>query len=114
MSATLVGQVKFNRTMTGTYEKGKRQGQQWEFFSLDILDMVSGCTWSCQLDASEPGYKVVEGVADDALKGHKVRVRISAQTAGPRQFPDGTTKMQIRSKLTALEDLGPFEPGKDD
>lgn len=114
MSATLIGQVKYNRTMTGTYEKGKRQGQQWEFFSLDILDMVSGFSWSCQMDASEPGYKAVEGVADDALKGHKVRVRIGAQTAGPRQLPDGTSRMQIRSKLVSLEDLGPFEPGKDD
>jgi|GEM_PF-1910503 len=111
MSTTLIGQVKYNRTMTGTYEKGKRQGQQWEFLSLDILDMVSGFAWSCQMDASEPGYKEVQ---DDALKGHKVRVRIGAQTAGPRQLPDGSTRMQIRSKLASLEDLGPFEPGKDD
>lgn len=111
MSATLIGHVKYNRTMTGTYEKGKRQGQQWEFLSLDVLDMVSGFTWSCQLDASEPGYQEYQ---DDALKGHKVRVRIGAQTAGPRQMPDGSSRMQIRSKLVALEDLGLFEPGKDD
>lgn len=111
MSATLIGKVNYNRTMTGTYEKGKRAGQQWEFLSLDILDMTVGFTWSCQIDASEPGYKEYQ---DDALKGHKVRVRISSQSAGPRQMPDGSSRMQIRSKLVALEDLGPFEPGKDD
>lgn len=103
MSVTLVGKVNYNRVMTGTYDKGKRQGQQWEFLSLDILDPATGFVWSCQFDSSEPKY---QEYADDSLKGHKVRVRISSQTAGQRTMPDGSTRMQIRSRLVALEDLG--------
>ncbi len=111
MSVTLVGKVSYNRVMTGTYSQGKRQGQQWEFLSLDILDTTTGFTWSCQFDSSEPKY---QEYPDDSLKGHKVRVKISSQTAGPRQLPDGSTKMQIRSRLIALEDLGEWQPDEDD
>lgn len=103
MSVTLVGKVKYNRVMAGTYNQGKRQGQQWEFLSLDILDPSTGYTWSCQYDSSEPGY---QEYADDSLKGHKVAVKISSQTAGQRQLPDGSTRMQIRSRLCGLKDLG--------
>ena len=110
MSATLIGKVNYNRVMSGTHDKGKRQGQKWEFLSLDILDTITGYTWSCQFDASEPKY---QEFPDDSLKGHKVRVRISSQTAGERKFPDGSTKIQIRSRLIALEDLGEWPLDED-
>ncbi len=106
MSVTLIGKVNYNRVMTGTYSTGKRQGQTWEFLSLDILDTATGFVWSCQFDASEPRY---EEHPDGSLKGHKVRAKISSQSAGPRQLPDGTTKTQIRSRLVALEDLGEWQ-----
>ena len=103
MGVTIVGKVNYNRVMTGTYDKGKRAGQNWEFLSLDILDTFTGFTWSCQFDSTEPKY---QEHPDDSLKGHKVRARISSQSAGERTFPNGTTKMQIRSRLISLEDLG--------
>ncbi|MHB8600164.1 MAG: hypothetical protein ACYDER_25560 [Ktedonobacteraceae bacterium] len=106
MAVMLVGKVNYNRVMTGTYSQGKRAGQNWEFLSLDILDTSTGFTWSCQFDATEPKY---QEYADDTLKGHKVRVKITSQSAGERTFPNGTKKMQIRSRLKSLEDLGEWE-----
>ena len=106
MAVTLLGKVNYNRVMTGTYDKGKRAGQNWEFLSLDILDTSTGFTWSCQFDATEPRY---QEYPDGTLKGHKVRVKISSQSAGSRTMPDGTSRMQIRSRLKHLEDLGEWE-----
>jgi hypothetical protein len=103
MSATLVGRVKYNRLMQGKYEKGKRQGQEWEFLSLEIVDTTTGFTWSCQLPSEAESY---QEFPDDSLKNHKVLVKIGSQSAGPRTLPDGTQRMQIRSQLIALEDLG--------
>ena len=104
--AMLTGTVKYARVMDGEYKSGKRQGQRWEFLSMEIIDPVTGFTWACQLPSEDSTYRDASG-AD--LTGHKVRVKVTSQTAGPRTKPDGTQVMQIRSQVRRLEDLGEFE-----
>jgi hypothetical protein len=103
MAVTIRGRVKYNRTVQGVYDSGKRKGEHWEFLSLDVLDVATGFSWSCQLPSRDPGYKEIP---DDALVGHEVKARITSQTAAKRELPDGSTRMQIRSQITRLEDLG--------
>ena len=101
--AILTGNVKYARVMDGEYKTGKRQGEKWEFLSLEIIDAVTGFTWSCQLSSEDGSYP--QATRSD-LTGHKVRCKIAAQTAGPRTKPDGSQVMQIRSQVRKLEDLG--------
>lgn len=103
MSTILIGICKYNRTIEGEYKTGKRQGDHWEFLSLEIVDTTTGYVWSCQVPSEDSSY---QNVPDNELKGHKVRARITSQTAAPRDLPDGSKRMQIRSQLTAFEDLG--------
>ncbi len=103
MAVTIVGNVKFNRTVEGVYQNGSRKGEQWEFLSLDIVDTMTGFVWSCQLPSEDPSYT---NTPDNSLKGHKVKAKITSQTAAERQLPNGSTRMQIRSQISALEDLG--------
>lgn len=104
--AILTGTVKYARVMDGEYKAGKRQGEHWEFLSMEIIDPVTGYTWSCQLPSEDGTYK---DAAKSDLTGHKVRVKVTSQTAGPRTLPDGTQRMQIRSQVRRLEDLGEFD-----
>ena len=101
--AILTGTVKYARVMQGEYKSGKRQGEQWEFLSLEIIDAGTGFNWSCQLSAEDGTYPLATR-AD--LTGHKVRCKVTSQTAGPRTKPDGSQVMQIRSQVRKLEDLG--------
>ena len=45
--AILTGNVKYSRVMQGEYKSGKRQGEQWEILSLEIIDPATGFNWSC-------------------------------------------------------------------
>ncbi len=73
---------------------------------MEIIDPVTGFVWSCQLPSEDGTYK--EASQCD-LTGHRVRVKVTSQTAGPRMLPDGTQRMQIRSQVRRLEDLGEFD-----
>jgi hypothetical protein len=101
--AMLTGVVKSARVVQGEYKTGKRQGEEWEFLSLEINDTVTGFTWSCQLSSEDGTY---QGASRGELVGHKVRCKITSQTAGPRTLPDGSERIQIRSQVRKLEDLG--------
>ena len=101
--AILTGNVKYARVMDGEYKTGKRQGEKWEFLSLEIIDAATGFAWSCQLSSEDSTYAQA---ARADLTGHKVRCKVAAQTAGPRTKPDGSQVMQIRSQVRKLEDLG--------
>lgn len=101
--AILTGNVKSARVVEGQYKTGKRQGEEWEFLALEVVDAVTGFIWSCQL-ASEDGSYIT--VAKRDLVGHKVRCKVASQSAGPRELPDGKQVMQIRSQVRKLEDLG--------
>ena len=101
--AILTGNVKTARVVQGEYKSGKRQGEDWEFLSLEIIDSVTGFTWSCQLSSEDGSYPQVSRAS---LVGHKVRCKIASQSAGPRDLPDGRHVMQIRSQVRKLEDLG--------
>jgi hypothetical protein len=109
MAVTLKGIVKYNKVMVGDYQEGKRKGERWEFLSLEVVDPTTGYIWSCQLPSEDGSYK---STPDNGLKGHVVKARITAQTAGERTMPNGSTRMQIRTTLSKLEDLG--EPDDDD
>ena len=101
--AILTGNVKSSRVVTGEYKSGKRQGDDWEFLALEIIDAVTGFTWSCQLASEDGSYPQVANVD---LVGHKVRCKIASQSAGSRTLPDGREVMQIRSQVRKLDDLG--------
>lgn len=106
MGVTIKGICKYNKVLEGVYEQGKRKGEQWEFLSLEVVDNLTGFTWSCQLPQEDSSYK---HTPDNSLKGHMIKARITSQTAGERTMPDGKTVMQIRSQVTRLEDLGEVE-----
>ena len=101
--AILTGNVKSVRVVTGEYKTGKRQGDEWEFLALEIIDAGTGFIWSCQLASEDGSYK---NVAKGDLVGHKVRCKIASQSAGSRVLPDGREVMQIRSQVRKLEDMG--------
>lgn len=101
--AILTGNVKSARVVEGQYKTGKRQGEEWEFLALEIIDAGTGFLWSCQLASEDGSYpQATKG----SLAGHKVRCKIASQSAGPRDLPDGRQVMQIRSQVRKLEDLG--------
>ena len=101
--AILTGNVKSARVVTGEYKTGKRQGEEWEFLALEVIDAVTGFIWSCQLASEDGSYPAIAKVD---LTGHKVRCKIASQSAGSRLLPDGREVMQIRSQVRKLEDLG--------
>ena len=101
--AILTGNVKSSRVVTGEYKTGKRQGEDWEFLALEIIDAVTGFVWSCQLASEDGSYP--QATKGD-LVGHKVRCKVASQSAGSRVLPDGREVMQIRSQVRKLEDLG--------
>ena len=87
----------------GRIQVGQAAGEDWEFLSLEIIDGVTGFTWSCQLASEDGSYaQVTRG----DLTGHKVRCKVTSQTAGLRTLADGREVMQIRSQVRKLEDLG--------
>ena len=101
--AILTGNVKSARVVEGKYKTGKRQGEEWEFLALEVVDAVTGFIWSCQL-ASEDGSYI--DVSRGDLVGHKVRCKVASQSAGERELPDGRKVMQIRSQVRQLQDMG--------
>ena len=101
--AILTGNVKSSRVVTGEYKTGKRQGEDWEFLALEVIDAVTGFIWSCQLASEDGSYPAVAKVD---LVGHKVRCKVASQSAGSRVLPDGREVMQIRSQVRKLEDMG--------
>ena len=109
MTVMIKGKVKYNKLMEGEYGQGTRKGEHWEFLSLDIVDTSTGFTWACQLPSEDPSYKQTP---DNSLKGHIVKAKITSQTASERQLTNGQTRMQIRTSLSKLEDLG--EPEDDE
>src|SRR2546421_11530805 len=105
--AILTGNVKTSRVVQGEYKSGKRQGEDWEFLSLEIIDGVTGFTWSCQLASEDGSYaQVTRG----DLAGHKVRCKVTSQTAGVRTDSHGREGRAIRSQVGKLGDLGEVEP----
>ncbi len=101
--AILTGNVKSARVVEGQYKTGKRQGEEWEFLAFEVIDAVTGFTWSCQLSSEDGSYPQVSRAN---LVGHKVRCKIVSQSAGARVLPDGREVMQIRSQVRKLEDMG--------
>jgi hypothetical protein len=101
--ATLTGRVKSMRVVEGTYEQGKRRGEKWEFLSMEVIDEDSGNIWSCQLSDKDDGY---EQVSQQNLVKHQVRLVVMGQSAAERTMPNGEKKMQIRSQVSDVEDLG--------
>ena len=101
--AQLTATVKSQRVVSGEYKTGKRQGEEWEFLSLELIDVSSGFIWNCQLPSEDDSYR---DATKDSMVGHRVRVKVTSQTAGQRDLPDGTKKMQIRSQVTNLRDMG--------
>src|ERR1700736_7089833 len=55
--AILTGNVKSSRVVTGEYKTGKRQGEDWEFLALEVIDAVTGFVWSCQLASEDGSYQ---------------------------------------------------------
>jgi hypothetical protein len=103
MAATLTGIVLGMREVEGVVKEGPRKGETWKFLSMEINDTRFGHAWSCQLRHDDPQYDQVLG---SDLAGHKVKVTIKAQSAGPRELADGRKLMQIRSQVTNVRDLG--------
>jgi hypothetical protein len=103
MAATLSGIVQGLRLVEGTVSEGKRQGEKWEFLSMEINDTRYGHIWSCQVRADDEQYSTLSA---DGLVGHKVKVTIRSQSAGQRELADGRKVMQIRSQVTNVRDLG--------
>jgi len=103
MAATLTGIVQGLRLVEGTVSEGKRKGEKWEFLSMEINDTRYGHIWSCQVRSDDEQYSTLSA---DGLVGHKVKVTIRSQSAGPRDLADGRKVMQIRSQVTNVRDLG--------
>lgn len=118
MALVLTGIVNGMRPVAGTTKSGDRQGQEWQFLSMEITDTRYGKVYSCQLRDDDPQYKdFVEvtsgngGKLKTDLTGHKVRVTIKGQSASEREITDKSSDqvrmiMQIRSQLTNIRDLG--------
>ncbi len=103
MAATLTGIVQGLRSVEGVVQEGKRKGEKWEFLSIEINDTRYGHIWSCQVRSDDEQYSKLSA---DELIGHKVKVTIRSQSAGPREMADGRKVMQIRSQVTNVRDLG--------
>ena len=104
--ALLTGKVKSMRAVEGKYKSGKRQGEEWEFLSMEIVDVASGHVWSCQLPSEDEKYKET---VQDSLVGHRVKATIMGQSASEREIGEEGNKhkiMQIRSQITNVRDLG--------
>src|SRR5258708_533771 len=101
--ATLTGKVKGQREITGKYKSGKRQGEEWHFLALEIIDEDSGLTWSCQLSGDDEDY---QDVARESLVKHRVSTTIMGQTVSEYTNPKNETIQQIRSQITDVQDLG--------
>lgn len=105
--AQLTGKVKSMRLVSGKYKKGKRQGEDWEFLSFEIIDDDSGLVWSCQLPSEDPNFKQVKD--GDSLVRHLVTVTVMSQTAGEREVGEEGNRhkiMQVRSQIADLIDRG--------
>jgi len=103
MAATLTGIVQGLRSVEGVVQEGKRKGEKWEFLSIEINDTRYGHIWSCQVRSDEEQYSTLSA---DGLVGHKVKVTMRSQSAGPRKVADGRKVMQIRSQITNVRDMG--------
>ena len=78
MSAVLTGIVKYSRVMEGTYKSGKREGQTWEFLSLEVVDVM-------MRDPIDEGH-------DDII----LRSRLVFRKRAPHNVPGGTTERTHR------------------
>jgi hypothetical protein len=113
MGLTLTGIVNGCRPVAGKVQSGERQGEEWKFLSMEIVDPRYGKVYSCQLRDRDPQFKeLVNGdkMAKD-LAGHRVKVTIMGITAGQRDIEDkdsGDVKtiIQIRTQITNVRDLG--------
>ena len=103
MACKLIGLLNGIREVEGVTEQGPRKGEKWQFLSMEITDTSTGHVWSCQMRADNDQYAQL---VDGALKGHKVKVTITSQSAAERTLKDGRKVMQIRSQVGKLEDLG--------
>ena len=101
--AQLTGIVNGMNIVEGVFDDGKRKGQKWEFLSMTITDLDSGFVWSCQIPSTDKQYNTLK---DTDLTRHQVQAVVLSQTASERVMPNGQKVMQIRSKITELEDLG--------
>jgi hypothetical protein len=101
--ATLIGKVKGLREVTGTYKDGKRAGEEWNFLSIDIMDEDSDLIWNCQYNDTNQDYMQV---ASMDLIGHVVEVTVLGQSASEYVTRAGEKKMQIRSRIKDIKDLG--------
>jgi hypothetical protein len=106
MACILTGVVASQRILDGMYKDGSRKGEKWEFLSIDIRDPNSGQIFSCQLASDDQSY---ERATRESLIEHKVRVRIKGQKPDTYQDKNGEQKLQIRTYIKKLEDLGLFE-----
>ena len=66
--AILTGNVKSVRVVDGKYKTGKRQGDEWEFLALEIIDAGTGFLWSCQLASEDGSYPAVAKVDHHTLQ----------------------------------------------
>lgn len=101
--ATLTGKVKAQREVSGKYKSGKRQGEEWSFLSIDIIDEDSGLVWSCQLSGDDEAYSEI---AAESLVKHRVSVTVMGQTASEYTNQKGEKVMQVRSQIADVQDLG--------
>jgi hypothetical protein len=113
MSLVLTGIVNGARPVAGMVQSGERQGEEWKFLSMEIVDPRYGKIYSCQLRDKDPQFN--ELVAGDKLKselaGHKVKVTVMGITAGQREIEDKDTGerktiIQVRTQITNVRDLG--------
>jgi hypothetical protein len=113
MSLVLTGIVNGARPVAGTVQSGERQGEEWKFLSMEIVDPRYGKVYSCQLRDKDPQFN--ELVAGDKMKndlaGHKVKVTVMGITAGEREIEDKNTGerktiIQVRTQITNVRDLG--------
>jgi hypothetical protein len=113
MGLTLTGIVNGCRPVAGTVQSGERQGEEWKFLSMEIVDPRYGKVYSCQLRDKDPQFN--ELVVGDKMKadlaGHKVKVTVMGITAGEREIEDKNTGerktiIQVRTQITNVRDLG--------
>lgn len=113
MGLVLTGVVNGCRPVAGTVQSGERQGEEWKFLSMEIVDPRYGKVYSCQLRDKDPQFS--ELVAGDKMKtelaGHKVKVTVMGITAGEREIEDKNTGerktiIQVRTQITNVRDLG--------
>lgn len=101
--ATLIGKIKSLREVQGVYKDGKRAGEEWSFLSIDILDEDSDLLWNCQYNDTNADYSQI---AAQDLHNHIVEVTVLGQSASEYTTKKGEKKMQIRSRIVDLKDLG--------